>query len=214
MTNRLKLWNGAMVALGQRRLSDTGEPIEAARELTAAHDDVVAECLSAGSWNFAIETIKAEADTGVTPEFGYARVFAKPSDWMRTYAVSDDEYFSRPLIHYYDDDNFWSADSSPIYVRYVSDDTGMGLDLDRWTPLFVRYVQLELAARVCLRAGGNEATLERVSKQRDQARKAAKNQDAMDEANPKFPPPSSWTLARGGRGGSRNDRGSRGSLTG
>lgn len=213
MATKLTVMNGALTAIGSARVSDTGEAVESARELTVAYDQVVAECLSVGSWNFATETIKAVADTGVTPAFGYTEVFAKPADWVRTVAISGDEYFALPLLSYYDDDDFWSADYSPIYARYVSDDTGLGLDLARWTPLFSRYVELELAARVCMRLTQNGALTEKIEKDRDKARKRALSQDAMDERNPKFPPPGSWTQARGGRIG-RGDRGSRSSFTG
>lgn len=201
-----------MVALGHRRFSDTGEPVEAARELTAVHDQVVAECLSAGSWNFAMETIKADADTGVTPGFGFTEVFAKPSDWVRTIGLSEDERFERPLLHYVDDANFWSADVSPIYVRYVSDDTGLGLELTRWPAKFTRFVELELAERICLKVTQSNSLKDDIGKDRDKARRAALNQDAMNEPNPKFPPPSGWTMSRGGI--NRGDRGSRGRLTG
>lgn len=216
MPTKLQLWNFALVdELGIDPLSDTGEPIEAGRHLVRVHDQVVAECLSQASWNFIVETVKLDADTGVTPAFGYPKVFAKPADWVRTVAVSEDEYFNYPLLNYYDDQGFWSADNSPIYVRYTSDDTGLGLDMDRWTPLFTRYVSLELASRVCMKLTQSEGLKERVDKARDRAKLAAKNQDAMDDATPKFPPPGSWTQARWGRVGSgRRDRGSRGSLIG
>ena len=212
-TTKLSLFNGALLALGSERLSDTGEAVKSGRELVAVYDQVVEECLSAGSWNFAMETIKAAADTGVTPGFGYTEVFAKPSDWVRTIGVSEDEYFSFPLLHYYDDANFWSADNSPIYVRYVSDDTGLGLELTRWPVKFTRFVELELADRVCMALTQNGTLKESVAKERDGARKTALNHDAMNENQPKFPPPGSWTQARGGRSG-RSDRGGRGSLTG
>ena len=214
MATRLALWNNALGELGHNRLSDTGEPTPAARELVAVHDQVVAECLSVGSWNFAMETIKADADTGVTPEFGYPEVFAKPADWLRTIGVSLDENFAYPLLHYYDDSTFWSADSTPIYVRYVSDDTGMGLDLSRWPAAFTRYVELALAERVCLRVSQNNNLKAEVQKSLKDAKTMALNQDAMNEAQPKFLPPSSWTVARWGSSGGRRDRGSRGNLTG
>lgn len=213
-TTKLELWNAALLELGSERLSDTGDPVKSARELTAVHNRVVEECLASGSWNFTMETIRADADTGVTPEFGYTEVFAKPTDWVRTIAVSTDERFSMPLLHYYDDSNFWSADQTPIYVRYVSNDTGMGFDLSRWTQNFTRFVELELAERVCMALTQNASLKETVGKARDTARKKAKNTDAMDEANPKFPPPGSWTSARWGSIGGRRDRGSRGSLIG
>jgi len=212
VATKLRLFNGALVEIGHRRLADTGEAVEQGRELVAVYDQVVAECLAEGSWNFAMETIQADADTGVTPEFGYPEVFAKPSDWVRTYAVSGDENFSCPLLNYYDDANFWSADSTPIYVRYVSNDTGLGLELTRWPPAFTRYVELELAARVCLKLTQSATLKADIEKMRDRARKSAKNQDSMNESQPKFPPPGSWTLSRGGRSG--GDRGSRSRLIG
>jgi hypothetical protein len=213
MTTRLALWNAALQELGSERLSDTGDPVKAGRELTFIHDQVVAECIASGSWNFAMETVQIDADTGVAPSFGFTEVFAKPSDWVRTIGVSLDEYFAYPLTQYYDDDNFWSADSTPIYVRYVSNDTGLGLDLNRWPAAFTRFVSLELADRVCMALTQNAGLKQQIGDRRDTARKTAKNIDAMDEAQPKFPPPGSWTQARWGRSAGR-DRGSRGSLTG
>jgi hypothetical protein len=212
MTTRLKLYNGALMALGHRRVTDTGEGVEAARELTAVFDDVVNECLSAGSWNFAMETIKAASDTGVTPEFGFPEVFAKPSDWVRTIGISEDEYFAVPMLQYYDDASFWSADTTPIYIRYVSNDTGLGFEFTRWPQNFARFVELELAVRVCYRLTQNASLEELVLKKRERARRTALNHDAMNEPQPKFAPPGSWVLSRGGgRGG---ERGSRSNLTG
>ncbi len=208
---KLEIWNDALRELGHRRLTDTGEPVEAAREFTASWSKTVLECLARGSWNFATETIEAEADTGVTPEFGYSKVFAKPSDWLRTVAVSDDENFARPLLHYYDDINFWSSEANPIYVRYVSQDTGMGLDLTRWTPAFSTYVGLELAWRNW-KLAQNVDMRGVLEGYRDKARRVALNQDAMAEPNPKFPPPSGWTMARGGI--TNRERGSRSRLIG
>ena len=212
MASKLRLFNGALVELGERRVGDTGAQEEPARELVAVYDQVIQECLSAGSWNFAMETIKADADTGVTPEFGFTEVFAKPTDWVRTIGVSEDEYFTFPLLDYYDDVNFWSADNTPIYIRYVSNDTGMGLELTRWSADFARYVELELAARICYRVTQNSSLLERIEAKRDKARRTALNRDAMNQAQPVFPPAGSWTRSRSGRTG--RERGSRGNLIG
>lgn len=212
-TTKLGLFNGALKEIGQPKVSDIGEPIKSARSLVDVYDNVVADCLATGSWNFAMETIQVDADTGVTPGFGYSKVFAKPADWVNTVAISGDPYFSFPLTSYYDDANFWSADFSPIYVRYVSNDTGLGLALDRWTPAFRRFVELELADRVCIDLTEGKGKRDDVGKRRDKARKAALAQDALNEPQPKFPPPGSWTMARAGRLGLR-ERGNRNSLIG
>jgi hypothetical protein len=211
---KLGIFNAALSELGDWSIADTGETVPHARVLVARWSRVVADCVSDGSWNFATETVKLDADTGVTPGFGYTEVFAKPSDWVRTIGISQDENFVYPLLRYYDDANYLSADVSPIYLRYVSNDTGMGLELTRWTPAFTRYVELELAVRSCMKLTQNRSLKEDLSGERDKERKKAKNQDAMNEPQPKFPPPSSWTAARWGRGGGNRDRGSSGSLTG
>lgn len=213
MATKLGLFNNALLELGHKPLSDTGEAVVAGRTLVDVYDAVVAECLSEGSWNFAMETIKATSDTGVEPGFGYSEVFAKPSDWVRTYAVSGDEYFTYPLTQFYDDSTFWSADYSPIYVRYVSNDTGLGMDLSRWPALFERYVTLELASRVCYKITQSMEIRGAMESMRDIARTKAKNKDSMDESQPKFPPEGSWSRSRSGRS-SRGDRGNRGSFTG
>lgn len=212
MATKLKLFNGALIEMGHKPVVDTGEAVVSARTLVRVYDQVVEECLADASWNFAIETIKSDADTGVEPNFGYKEVFAKPSDWLRTFAVSGDEYFSFPLLHYFDDSNFWSADQSPIYVRYVSNDTGLGLDLTRWPALFTRYVELELCERTVYKLTQSVELKKEIEEKKKKAALKAKNVDAMDEVNPKFPPPSSWTTARSSR--NRGDRGSRSNLTG
>jgi hypothetical protein len=213
MATKAGVFNASLLELGHRMLVDTGEAVEAGRVLNALWDRVVADCIAAGSWNFAMETVELAADTGVTPEFGYPEVFAKPSDWVRTIAVSLDENFAYPLMRYVDDANFWSADSTPLYVRYVSSDTGLGRELTRWPAAFTRFVELELAARAANKLTQSESLRERITDERDKARRTALNQDAMNEAQPKFPPPGGWTMARGGRMSGR-DRGGRGSQTG
>lgn len=212
MATKLGLFNGALTELGVRRVSDTGETVEPAQELVAVYDRVVAECLAGGSWNWATETIQSDADTGITPNFGFTEVFAKPSDWVRTVSVSSDPDLVYPLIHYYDDANFWSADFTPIYVRYVSNDTGMGLELTRWTQAFTRYVELELASRVAYRLTSDKDLSASVMALRDRAKKNALNQDAMNEPQPKFPPAGSWTQSRTLRSYSR-DGGTRSNIT-
>lgn len=208
-TTKLRLFNGALLEMGERPVDDTGD---APRALPIVYDQVVEECLAVGSWNFAMETVSAAADTGVEPSFGYTEVFAKPTDWIRTIAVSVDENFNFPLLRYYDDANFWSADTTPLYVRYVSSDTGLGLELTRWPSAFARYAELELSARTCFRITQSAKLTDIIAGRRDKARRRALNEDAMDEAQPKFAPSGSWTMARRGQSG-RGDRGRRNNLT-
>jgi hypothetical protein len=212
MATQLGLYNAALLELGETVLAALSENVEARRVLDALYPNVLASALEAGSWNFAMRTIRADADPDVTPQFGYAHVFGKPSDWVRSVAVSADENFAMPLLAYVDDVNYWSADTTPIYVRYVSNDMLFGLALLNWPASFTRYVELELAARACERLTQNSSKGEWLQRQRDHARRVALSRDAMNEAQPKFRPPGRLTLARHGGGG--RDRGSRSQLIG
>lgn len=219
MTTKQAIYTGALHELGGRKAL-TSESTEPRRVLDDHYDDVVKECLSAGSWNFATDEVKMDGDTGLVTYADTGSIgtglqygFTKPSGWLRTHGMSGDEYFSWPLLEYTDQNELIRADITPIYMRYVSSDTGLGYDLVAWTPLFRRYVQLELASRVAYRFTQNAALEDRIMKRRDKAKTTALNQDAMDEPNPKFRPPGSWSQSRWGRSSGR-DMGSRNRFTG
>jgi hypothetical protein len=215
VATKLEVFKAALSELGDYSINDTGAAEPAARVLVARWDRTVADCLSEASWNFAMEDVAIDGDTGlITARVGPRYGFAKPGDWVRTVAVSQDEFFTVPHLAYYDDGGIWKADDTPIYVRYVSNDTGAGLYLPLWTPSFTRYVELELAVRACMRITQDKSLKRELEDGRDKARKTAKNQDAMNEVQPKFAPAPSWTTARWGRWGGHRDRGSSGNLTG
>ena len=138
MASKLDLFNAALLEIEMPVLSALTETGERRRTLDAVYDRVVEECLASGSWNFATETVKLSADTGVEPAFGMTEIFAKPADWIRTVSISADENFTHPETEYEDEENWFSASTTPIYAKYVSNDTGMGLELVRWTQHFTR----------------------------------------------------------------------------
>lgn len=213
MATTLALYNAALVVLGDRPLSSLSEATEPRRILDGYYTSVLADCLEAGMWNFAKRTVKLDADTSITPTFGPTEVFAKPSDWVRTMAISSDERMSVPLTDYIDEDTYWIADVTPIYVQYVSNDASFGFDLTNWPRSFTRYVELELAFRGCTRLTQNGAKKEDVERDRDRALRRAKNRDAMNENQPQYAPMGSWNSARSG-GNSLRERGKTSRLTG
>lgn len=211
--SKINLYNAALIECGDRTLSSVTENVESRRILDEVYDRVLEQCLSEGAWNFAVRPIKITSDASVEPNFGYTEVFAKPADWIKTIGVSTDDRWTAPLVHYYDDRNYWAADTSPLYIRYISNDTSWGLNLSNWPASFTRYVELALAHRILPRLSQDDSLKERIRRDLRLAKRLALQQDAMNEAQPKFFPVNSWTGARGSRIG-RGDRGSRGSLTG
>jgi hypothetical protein len=214
VATQLGVYNSALQHLGQRILSSVSEDNESRRVIDNVYAQVVAECLSAGQWNFAKRTVSVASDTGITPNFGYSEVFSKPTDWVRTLALADDEYLRNPLSDaaYKDEGSTWLADVTPLYVTYVSSDTGYGMFLSAWPALFTLFVELTLAERVCMKLTSDKGLRKDLEIKRRFAKRNALNFDVMNEGT-RYPPPGSVVSARLG-GSSRSDRGSRSRLIG
>ena len=213
MATELGVKNAALREIGERNLTSLTEAVEARYVIDDVYDIVLADCLDAGLWNFAVREVQLDSDTGIDPGFGYNHVFAKPSDWVRTVALSADESRQIALEQYSDRVTNWSADVDPIYVDYVSNGASYGLSLTNWPRPFTRYVELALAERICERLTQNASKAEIIKRDKKEALLLAKSHDAMNEAQPRYAPMGSWNSARTG-GGSRRDRGNRGSLIG
>jgi len=193
---QLGIYNAVLIELGDATLASLSEDREPRRILDALYTPLVEWCLQSGEWNFATRTIKIDADPSITPAFGFQYVFAKPSDWLRTQAVSGDEYFSAPLLRYVDDVTYWSADQDPLYVRYTSNDASWGLNLATWPVSYTRFVELALALRYCERSTQNASKGEILRERLKEAKREAIARDAMNQAQPRFRPPGSWSQSR------------------
>lgn len=213
MASKLSVYNGANRILGERKLASLTENRASRRRLDSVWDGDtgVLWCLQQGLWNFAMETIELTYSPSVTPAFGYTYAFDKPTDWVRTARVSDDEGFCGRL-DYKDQVDYWFANPDTIYVKYVSKLSTRGLDLSLWTPNFTDFVEHHFAASICMattNSGTTKAELDKlVKKKLNQARST----DAMDEA-PENLPPGTWSQSRRG-GSTRGDGGSNSNLIG
>ena len=217
-TDRLKIYNGALLICGSRSIASLSVNEEARRLLDEVwNDDGVRNCLQSGQWKFAMRTSKFTYDTGITTAFGYRRAFVKPSDWIVTSAVCSDEYFRQPLTRYNDEAGVWYADEDEIYVKYVSDHADYGSDLSLWPANFTQYVKTYFASRIAFKLTSDKTLVDKLHGRNsllDMALKEARNSDAMADPT-KFMPQGGWTKARMGWGtGSWNDGGSHGSLIG
>lgn len=211
-TTKLKLYNGALRMLEERKLADLTENVEARFVLDDIWDEEAIDyVLEQGQWNFAGRTVKLDFAPSITPSFGYQYGFAKPDDFIKTMQVCKDEYFALPITAYQDEARHIFCDPAEIYFQYVSNDAQWGTDYSLWPPSFTKWVQSWIA----LEAGPmltNSATLvERVTDEEDRRRRRAKSQDAM-ESPAKFPPEGRWASWR--RGSSHSERGRRTSLFG
>lgn len=215
MAVKLDLYNAALIEIGEGTIASTSEARKPRYVIDAIYDEVLEDCLEAGDWNFAIREIKADADTAVTPAFGFTEVFAKPSDWVRTVGLSANENYWPPLAdHQYNDAvGYWSANFTPIYIKYVSNGASYGLGLTIWPRSFTRFVEVALADRIVNAITQNASDKERLEKVTlPRAKRDALNKDSMNEGM-KFHRVSTWNAARSG-GMARRERGNPSSFTG
>ncbi|TIP06652.1 MAG: hypothetical protein E5X72_00105 [Mesorhizobium sp.] len=197
MTDQLSLYNGALIKLGQPRLSALSDEGKARRALDAEYAKTVKASLEAAFWNFAMRFVQMEATPSAATNYGYQYVFDKPDDWLRTAGVTSDAYGRCPLLDYDDRATFILADMSTIYLRYVSNDEDYGMDLGNWPQSFVDFVETSLAFCICEEVTGSSDRKDKLEKARDKAKYKASNTDAMNEAVTRFPPAGRLVQSRG-----------------
>lgn len=198
MTTLIRVYNAALRHLGERRLTSTSEARDARYHLDDAYQEVKPRCLEQGQWNFAMRAVSMTASGTLTPAFGFAYAFEKPTDWVRTYIVSDNEMLEQWTTRFNDEAGVWYADVTPLYARYVSNDTSYGYNLGLWTQTYADYVAAELAFTAGPSISTTSASkLEELEAIRNAARSKAMGHDALDEP-PVGSPMGSWARSRGG----------------
>jgi len=212
--NKLSIYNGALLFLGERQLAALTDNVEARRLLDGVWDrGGIDTVLEHGQWNFAMRSAKYEYSPGITPSFGHSRAFEKPSDLVRVCAVCSDEFFTTPLLLYSDEAGFWFADLDEIYVKIVSNDGSYGTDYSLWPPSFTRYVEAWFGCQIIWKL---TQSVSQEKAKKDECKKlktAARSQDAFNDPT-RFEPPGRFRLARSSGYGRRHDGGYRGRLIG
>jgi hypothetical protein len=213
MASKLSVYNSALLAIGERKLASLAETRPLRRRLDSVWDDNGPQfCLQQGCWNFALKTVELTYSPSVTPAFGYTYAFDKPTDWLRTACVSDDEQFINRRFDFEDQAAYWFANPETIYAKYVSKDTAYGMDLSLWTPNFAEYVAHHFATKICKVTTGSSTERDQLMAMTKRLLSKALTTDAMDESA-QFLPRGQWSQSRRGNRG-RSDGGSNSNLIG
>lgn len=197
--SQLSIYNAALRYLEERKLASLTENREPRRYMDDEFNENNLFCISQGNWNFAMRRVELDASTTQTPNFGFAFAYPKPADWNHTFQVSDNESYNPLLREWTDQNGYWYADISPIYVDYVSNDPNYGLNFGMWTPPFFEYVAARLAWLCAPRLKQNMAKVDRIEKAMKSAKATAINKDSQD-LPPGMIPYGTWTQSRAPRG--------------
>ena len=199
-TDRLKIYNGALLICADRQLASLSEDREPRHLLDLVwNDGGVRYCLEQAQWHFAMRSSELDYNPAITPAWGYQRAFDKPTDWVNTSGVFHDAYLRSPLIQYADEVNYWFCDLDVIYVKYVSDDASYGADYAKWPATFTEFVKAYFASRIVRKLPGGGDKVEDICHPTRGvlARNLmiAKNKAAMTQPTT-FPARGSWAMAR------------------
>lgn len=194
---QLEIYNGALLHLSERKLAaltDAGEPRRVLDTIWNAR--AIETCLEMGQFTFATRAAALSYAPSITPAFGYARAFNKPTDWIRTVQLCIDEAFHFPLIAVLDQGGYLFADPDTIYLRYVSNDAAYGGDMSLWPESFSKLLELYMAYRSARRIA-SAAIAEEVEKKFKSAKIEANGIDGTNKPTQPLPM-GGWARSRWG----------------
>ena len=124
------------------------------------NDGGVRYCLEQAQWHFAMRSSRLDYNPAIEPDWGLPYAFDKPTDWVSTSGVFEEEFMRTPLTNYADEVDYWWAELDQIFVRYVSDDAAYGSDLAKWPATFTDYVKAYFASRIVRKLPGGQDKVE------------------------------------------------------
>jgi hypothetical protein len=200
MTSKLKLYNKALRHIGATRLADLTENRADRRELDAVYDDALEEFLNKGIWYYAIRTVLAEPDTGITVGFGPAYAYPEPEDYVRLHAFCTDEDLTTEDLERRHEAKIFYCNNSQIYLSYVSNGDDYGGNLGSMPELAAEALGCDLALKTSMTIKGDRGDRNDLAVYAERALNKAKVREAVDE-RPKFRPQGRLVTARGNTGG-------------
>lgn len=152
-TTKLQLYIRACILMEQMPVSTVSDNVEVRRRLDDHYDDVLAWVMEQGFWRTGLRTAELALNTGVAAAFGFEYAHDIPTDFVKQYVVSASDALHPPLDGqsnvkpYRMEGGYVWANTTPIYMRYLSNDAAYGLDLTLWTEGMANGCAHELAAR-------------------------------------------------------------------
>lgn len=198
--SKLTIYNGALNACKSRRLSTITDDVEPRYVLDDNWDrDFLDTVLEKGLWNFAMRTVKVDADTSYTDPLGAGwNRFDVPDDYIRHAQIDSNGSFTNPDLSFQEENGFIYSTLSTIYMRYVSNDAAFGGDYTLWPQSFTRFAEHYLAFLSVGRISDAKTDVDSLEAKARRFLFEARSRDAMKEAT-KFPPESSWNKSRFGK---------------
>jgi hypothetical protein len=207
MADKLRIYNDALFELKTRPIATLTDDRPERRGLDYLWPSVEEYLLEAGLWNFALRVEELQPSDTAASVFGWSYVYEYPDDYVKTIAISEDQWLQSTLKAYSLENDYIMAEIDPLYLGYVSNDIEYGRDVGKWPGSFARAFALELAAR----GSGNIGSLsinerKELRNEADKRLRTARSRDAFNQAPSRFERSLLVTARRGAYGGTNAQR--------
>lgn len=194
--DQLSIYNGALLMLGERKLADLTEDVEARYVLDNIWDNNgIRRCLEKAFWHHALRTVKISHDPDITTPFGHKYAFTIPDDYIRLWSLCTDEFFTNPVALYQTEGQHFFSDYQDMFMRYVSDGDQYGLNFAMWPDTFTEYVEGYFAVKAIKRLTDAKVDADDLKEDVRKLLVRAKSNDAMKDPTG-LTVPSGWSIAR------------------
>ena len=191
MADVVGIVNSSLLKIGARAtITALTEGTPNANAAAALYPRVRDDLLRAHAWNFAIARSRLAA-LATPPEYGFARAFALPEDWLLTIAVHDNDA-GRGAVAYRIEGGAIVTDAAAIWLAYVRRVT----DANEMTADFRETLACALAVELAVPVANSGTLRERLEDTLRRRLRQARGIDAVEDFPPAFPA-GSWANVRG-----------------
>jgi hypothetical protein len=189
-SSQVEIVNQALVKVGATRITALSDASKQARTMNAIYAVKRDAELAAHPWTFAITRAQLPA-SATAPAYGWARAFPLPADYLAMVEVGENYVFYQPEAAFQlEGGQILTDEASPLNIRYIRRIDNPGL----YPPLFVESFACRLAAEACEDLTQSLSKKEALWKERQQAVRDARRQNAIEQP-PRKAPPGTWELS-------------------
>lgn len=190
---RTQIANMALGHIGTYRINAYTEDSNEAVAVREVYERVKLDLLASAPWDFAIDQQQL-GRVGATPVTRYTYAYNKPTNWLRTVALSEYSDMGIPLLEYRDIAGTIQTNAEYVFMEYVSSAAGEEV----FSVPFVTAFTFGIAVECCKKINASDQQKDYLAKQFDREKVKALMLEAMHQP-PIAIPPSSWATARRGR---------------
>jgi hypothetical protein len=189
MASVVGICNAALQKLGAERINDLLEDSANARSCNAAYERLRDAELRAHPWRFAMTRASLPADADA-PEFGKARSFPLPDDWLRMLPPYP-EMNMNDLDWEIEGRSIYTNDSAPLDIRYIR----LVEDPNEMDALFREALAARMAHEMCEEITQSNTKQQLAADNYKNAIREARRTNAIESISAE-PPTDTWETCR------------------